>query len=161
MFDEDWRTWGAKGWDALERGVVELGGEGTSESGLLVRPHARHVVSDLPGCKRMLESSWAAERGVGLCYDPASMCAPGMAARAEDHLRRMYEGIEQMRVEGLGMVVVAGVDGMGAVCGVDRCGELGMKVLELAAAWVPELAAVVVHDERVGEQVEMLERAGV
>ena len=135
-FDEDPRTWGVKGWDAL-RARVESG-----ERGVVVRPHARHVVSDVPGCRRLLESSWATQRGVRLCYDPASMVVPGMMGRIEDHLRRMYEAIELFPMERLGMVVVAGVDANAAACDLDACGELGRTARELAERWVPEGVAV-------------------
>ena len=137
MFDDDPRTWGPKGWGALEERAAGLEGPG-----VLVRPHARHVVSDVPGCRRLLESSWATERGVRLCYDPASMVVPGMMGRIEDHLRRMYEAIELFPMERLGMVVVAGVDANGAACDLDACGELGRTARELAERWVPEGVAV-------------------
>ncbi len=137
VFDEDPRTWGPKGWDAL-RERVEQSGEGGR---LVIRPHARHVVSDVPGCKRMLESAWARERDVMLCYDPASMCAAGMMGRVEDHIRRMYEAIELFPIGRLAMVVVAGVDAGGAACGLEACGELGRVVAGLAEQWVPEEVA--------------------
>ena len=136
MFDEDPRTWGAKGWDALRERV-----EGC-ERGVGVRPHARHVVSDVPGCRRLLESSWAVERGVRLCYDPASMITAQMWERGEDHLRRMYEAIELFPAERLAMVVVGGV-----------MGTIRKRALELALAWVPVGVAIGVME---GEDAEMV-----
>lgn len=149
VFEEDPRTWGAKGWDVL-RARVE-----SCERDLVIRPHARHVVSDVPGCRRLLESSWASERGALLCHDPASMVVPGMMGRIEDHLRRMYEAIELFPVQRLRMVVVAGVDANGAACGLDACGELGRTVAELADAWVPQGVAMAVPDRCVSEQIRM------
>lgn len=145
VFDEDPRTWGAKGWDAL-RTRVESG-----ERGVVIRPHARHVVSDVPGCRRLLETSWATERGVRLCYDPASMLVPGMMGRIEDHLLRMYEAIELFPVERLAMVVVAGV-------GDD--GEGAKLAARLAAAWVPASVPIAILDGSSGELAGWLSDAG-
>ena len=155
MFDEDPRTWGPRAWD-------ELGARVGREvyGGVVIRPHAKHVVSDVPGCRRLIESDWAIARDVHLCYEPAGMMTIGMLARAEDHLRRMYEAIELMPSERLAMVVVGGLDGKGAPCGVDCCGEFGRIIAELVAAWVPEGVLLAMYDERIGEQIGMMERAG-
>lgn len=145
VFDEDPRTWGVKGWDAMRERVEACDGG----SGVVIRPHARHVVSDVPGCRRLLESSWAAERGVSLCYDPASMLSPAMMDRAEDHLRRMYEAIELFPSERLAMVVVGGVGG-----------ELGKQAAKLAMEWVPKGVGMVVLEREAAVVVEELRRVG-
>lgn len=147
LFDEDPRTWGIKGWDAMRERIEARGGAG---NGLVIRSHARHVVSDVPGCRRLLESSWSVERGVSLCYDPASMLSPTMMDRAEDHLRRMYEAIELFPVERLGMVVVAGLGEEGA------SGELAAR---LAAAWVPVGVPIAILDGNSVEATDWLSDA--
>jgi hypothetical protein len=154
-FDDDPRTWGPKGWEALRARV-----EAEIKDSVAIRPHARHVVSDIPGCRRLIQSEWGIQRGISLCYDPASMMTLAMMDRAEDHLRRMYEALELIPAERLAMVVVSGVDAASAACGVDKCGELGCTVARLAAACVPEGVAIAVLEERVGEQVQMLREAG-
>ena len=53
LFDEDPRTWGPKGWAALHKALAKLA---YSPERMAIRPHVRHVVSDTPGCKRLLES---------------------------------------------------------------------------------------------------------
>ena len=156
MFDDDPRTWGPKGWGALEERAAGLDGPG-----VLVRPHARHVVSDVPGCRRLVESDWAKARGIGLCYDPASMCGVGMMARAGDHMRRMYEAIELFEAGAIGMVVVAGLNACAEPCGLEECGELGRIVGELARASVPVDMPLVVLDRGVEGQIGVMERVGM
>lgn len=139
LFDEDPRTWGPKGWAAVERacgGMDELAGS------LLIRPHARHVVSDVPGCRRLLDADWAA--GLGLAYDPASMCSEAMVVggRLEDHLRRMYEAIELMPAGRIGAVIVAGVAAGGPtgarLTPLSESGALGAIIAKLASRHIPE-----------------------
>jgi hypothetical protein len=155
VFDDDPRTWGPKGWDALRlRVAAEIQGS------VAIRPHAKHVVSDVPGCRRLLDSEWATERGVSLCYDPASMMTPAMLPRAEDHFRRMFEALELMPPARLAIVVVAGVDAEGAACGLHRCGELGTLVARLAAEWVAAQVPIALLDDGVDRQLEMLDAAG-
>ncbi|MBX3322808.1 MAG: hypothetical protein KF757_07435 [Phycisphaeraceae bacterium] len=52
----------------------------------MVRPHARHLVSDVPGCLGLLRS----EPRFRLAFEPALLFEPVMFAAAEDHLERMF-----------------------------------------------------------------------
>lgn len=99
MFEDDPRTWGDRGWSELRERVLSA-----PPGSVVVRPHARHVVSDVPGCLRLLDSAWASQRGVMLCYDPLSMLAESMLPNRDEHLRRMAEALLQMDPE---RVVVA------------------------------------------------------
>lgn len=105
LFEDDPRTWGPKGWGALEERVKRLRDAGVR---VCVRPHARHVVSDPTGCRRLLEASWA--EGVLLMYDPEAMLAESMRGEGvrADHLRRMEEELERMPVERVVGVVGSG-----------------------------------------------------
>lgn len=111
LFEDDPRTWGPKGWSELEERVRRLRDAGVR---VCLRPHARHVVSDPVGCRRLLEAPWA--EGVLLMYDPGAMLAESMRGEkvVTDHVRRMYEEIGRFQVERLVGVVRARVEGVSA-----------------------------------------------
>lgn len=102
LFDDDPRTWGPKGWGALEEAVGRIAGAGIR---LCLRPHARHVLSDPVGCRRLLQAPWA--QSVLLLYDPEAMLAESMrhAHVVDDHLRRMLDEIERFPADRLAGVV--------------------------------------------------------
>lgn len=104
LFDDNPRTWGPKGWLALEHASTRLLGLGLK---LILRPHHRHVISDIPSCKRLLECDWAAG-GVRLAYDPLAMCTEAMLAspKLNDHLHRMFEASGTFAAGGLAAVVL-------------------------------------------------------
>lgn len=59
---------------------------------LLIRPHARHIVSDGPRCAALFRQEWrAAAPHVGLALDPAAMLEPSMLPVGADHIRRSLE----------------------------------------------------------------------
>ncbi|HMN40295.1 MAG TPA: hypothetical protein PKE29_05580 [Phycisphaerales bacterium] len=142
LFDEDPRTWGRAGWTELESACHRLS---ITNAQVLVRPHFRHVISDVPSCRRLLESEWARALGIGLAFDPAAMCAPSMLGpgRIEDHLRRMYEAIEMLpRCEdgdlaGIATVIIGipGTDGVPTRAADNE--SLGSFVLDLAKSHIP------------------------
>ena len=63
----------------------------TSAGRLLVRPHARHLLSDIPSCLAFLDR--AEGTGLGLAFDPAAMCDHSMLPVVEDHFVRMFEAL--------------------------------------------------------------------
>jgi hypothetical protein len=112
----DPRTWGPRGWDALEAAVTAaLSGTGAR---ILVRPAATDVVSDTPSCLRFLERRASLEGGdrLGLLLDPVGMLAPSMMADAGDHLERIaamvggHEGVDAVLVRGCGAVSASDVE---------------------------------------------------
>lgn len=128
LFEDDPRTWGPKGWAALESAVKALRDANVR---LCLRPHARHVVSDPIGCRRLLEAEWAAN--LELLYDPWSMLAESMLTSGDktvaDHVRRMYEEIVRFPPERLA-----------GVCALPKHPIAGVAeswVAELEAAWIP------------------------
>ena len=149
LFAEDPRTWGSKGWSALEAAV--------SGRTLCLRPHARHVVSDVPGCRKVLAAEWAG--GVGLLVDPMSMMTSAMlnAREAEDHLCRVLEMVGEVEASQAGRILGVVVSG-GVVderCGVAvvplRAGVLdGGRVVERARRILPAWAGWVVLAEDAG-----------
>lgn len=57
---------------------------------LLIRPHARHIISDIPSVR-----TFAAEREdvpVGILLDPSSMLEPSMLETAREHFERIAHG---------------------------------------------------------------------
>lgn len=90
LFDAHPGTWGPRGWAAME-GACERAARG-SACVFAVRPHARHVVSDVPGVRRF--GGVVASRLPGrfrLLLDPPAMLDVSHLERhaAEDHLRRI------------------------------------------------------------------------
>jgi hypothetical protein len=139
LFEEDPRTWAAPGWAALEAACRKLH---RAPGSLLLRPHFRHVISDIPSCRRLLDADWARELGMGLVYDPAAMCAPSMlgSGRVEDHLRRMYETIElfpNREVGGLKAVIVGTPSAEGLPTAPYTANPLSQFILDLAKAHIP------------------------
>lgn len=79
VWERDFRTWSPEAWKRLEREVGEF------RRRVLVRPHARHVLSDAQSCVTFFRS----HEHVGLLLDPIAMLTPEMTPRAEEHLERI------------------------------------------------------------------------
>jgi hypothetical protein len=62
---------------------------GLVEAGAIIRPHARHLVSDIPACLNLLRK----HEGVRLLLEPAAMLEPSMIDKAADHVERMLESL--------------------------------------------------------------------
>lgn len=89
-FAEDPRNWMPSGRRSLEESLDGLVGTlATSRRTLLLRPHARQVLSDLAGASDFLRRH-RGER-FGLALAPADLIAPSMLDRAEDLLVRAFE----------------------------------------------------------------------
>lgn len=85
LFTRDPRTWSPRGWSALAAALARV----PASAGLILRPHARHVVSDEMSIRRALDAS----PNLSILLDPASMLEPTMLEpRAlDDHFRRFFE----------------------------------------------------------------------
>jgi len=57
---------------------------------ILLRPHARHILSDIPRCLRFLQNKPAS---LGLALDPIAMLEPSMLRDWEDHLARILQSL--------------------------------------------------------------------
>lgn len=102
-FARDPRTWGPAGLSGLCRWVDAAATPSTSSSpaatppAILLRPHCRHVLSDVQRCLSFFRPSQAGPAGrvygpppaVGLVLDPVALLEPSMLPRAEDHLSRI------------------------------------------------------------------------
>lgn len=56
---------------------------------LLLRPHARHVLSDIPGVRSFLDAR--PDDTIGLLLDPAGMMEPAMLEEADTFLERLTD----------------------------------------------------------------------
>lgn len=89
-FAEDPRNWMPSGRRTLEESLDGLVGTlAASRRTLLLRPHARQILSDLAGASDFLRRH-RGER-FGLALAPADLIAPTMLDRAEDLLVRAFE----------------------------------------------------------------------
>lgn len=88
VFFHDPATWTGPGWAALEPRLEEiLPAFEAAGARLLIRPHVRHVVSDVPTARRLLERFQTPALGVFL--EPAAMLTAAMADDAQEHLGRI------------------------------------------------------------------------
>lgn len=61
---------------------------------LLIRPHARHIVSDAPRCGLVLKhQARSTEPHIGIALDPIALLEPSMLPSALDHIRRALESL--------------------------------------------------------------------
>lgn len=121
---------------------------------LLIRPHARHIVSDGPRCAALFRPEWrAAAPHVGLALDPAAMLEPSMLLVGADHIRRALELAGRFASVVILTNAVAPKDADGLVAqtsirqGVIPAGEL----VRLARAHVPEGCPIAVLAGDAGE----------
>ena len=148
MYARDWGTWGEAGMGALrsfcERAAAELGARGAR---LLLRPHARHVLSDAFKCRRFVDENPHA--CVGVALDAASMMERSMVGDAEGHYERAFEMLGPVA----GAVVLSGVSAEGDEeeamrwCRADAGVVGGAFVGEMMRAHVAAATAVVVMGE--------------
>jgi hypothetical protein len=164
IFGEDPRTWGPRGWGELDafcgRIAPVLASRGLT---LCFRPHARHVLSDVPSCLRFLrgraEHAGGGGRLFGLLLDPVSMLTGSMVSSAEDHVARILDALGG--AEGVCGLLVANVRVVGAEEagglaeaapvheGLIPVGRLGALVRDGVPAWMP-----VVFSEALGDPAE-------
>lgn len=120
----DPRNWMGFGRAALDAVVVPLARRLAAEGRRLVLlPHARHVLSDVPSCRRFLADH--ADLAVGVALAPAALLEPTMVGDVADHLERILRDLAPIAaLAWLEDVVVAG----------DACRRvpLGTGILPLA-----------------------------
>lgn len=83
----DPQTWTKPGQAALDAALDTLLPEFSATRPLLLRPHARHVLSDAPRSLNLLRAR--TDQPLQLVLDPAAMLEPSMLIHAEDHYRRV------------------------------------------------------------------------
>ena len=126
------RNWTTAAWQALDAAIAQ-GGDAGLAGALLVRPHARHIVSDIPSAVRFARQ-WG-QTGPRLLWDPASMLDGQMVAPAHAavHLERLIDALEHPDLA-RAIEAVALSDGRGPwdskliAAAKDRCAALGVCV---------------------------------
>ena len=89
MEAEEPRNWMGPGAAALRERMAELEPQlAALGRSLLLRPHAAHVLSDVPSCLRWLERP-----GAALAFDPGALLTVPMLALAEEHLERSFRAL--------------------------------------------------------------------
>lgn len=82
---EGWFERVPRQWLPSSRAVWDRVAQSADRARLILRPHARHLLSDGPGCLNYLRGG--EERR--LLLDPVAMLEPEMLPDADDHVRRM------------------------------------------------------------------------
>ena len=110
---------------------------------LALRPHARHLLSDGPGCLNWLRGG----EGRRLLLDPVAMLEPEMLPDADDHVRRLLVTVGPLA---WGVVVsdvsVREAPDRGAWCVPQPAGSGSIdmnRFAELVAEFVPETCVLV------------------
>lgn len=169
------RTWGPEAWDQMLR-ALQAAGQQDRPAPILLRPHARHVVSDAQRCVRFLEAIGASTPACGLLLDPAAMLTPDMLTDAAEHLDRMLAGLAAAVAAGIGAsgngagglwgLLLTGLEpgpqGELTACPLTR-GVLPADILLAAAAGWTEAAGprrVVILAEDAAGQIELVRRRG-
>ncbi len=87
-FARDLATWGPRGWSALNDWCDAIAPPlAAAGRRVLLRPHARHVLSDVQRCLRFLDQRAGAP--FALALEPAALFEPTMLSHADDHLTRI------------------------------------------------------------------------
>lgn len=156
------RTWGRAGREAFEELCDRLA-ETTRPRGVtvLVRSHARHVLSDTPSCADFLRRR--AGDGLGLLLDTASMLTPSMLAHGAEHVARIVGDLASMT--GVGAVLLANAERTAPGSDDLRLvpltrGEIDAPLLAAAAGGVPRGVPVVLVDEELHAQAALLRSRG-
>lgn len=96
-FDADPGNWSPRAWEALRSACAAVAAR--TRARILVRPHARHIVSDLPGIECFARQVGADHPGrFAIALDPASMLDQRHVdlGVAPDTLRRIAEAIPRL-----------------------------------------------------------------
>jgi len=90
LFDRSFATWMPAGREALAR-YLDAALDRCRETGttLLLRTHARHVLSDAVAARALLEER--DDPRLAIAFDPAACFEAEMLPDAEDHLTRLFE----------------------------------------------------------------------
>jgi hypothetical protein len=137
-------TWMPTGRAAFESACARLR-DAAARSGatILLRPHARHALSDAPSSRRWADT-WRSQH-MGLLFDPASLFEPAMLPDAADHLPRLFEALGPA----CDAILLASAQADPDADAPTRLVPLGEGALDpaqlaaLAAQWAPEHTPVI------------------
>ena len=89
-FIGDMRNWTPGGLEALQELIERIQPAlETQDRSICLRPHAQGILSDVPGCRKFMET---APPRVELCVDPIGMLTAEMLPDADEHVARIIEG---------------------------------------------------------------------
>lgn len=151
-FDPHPHNWGATGAEALGRVCAAMApGLGERRALVCFRPHARHVLSDAPSCRRFLHDHDHGNGPFGLALAPALLLEPSMLPAIEDHLTRIFETLaRETRFLFLTDLVVVGEDCRAAPLGAGVMPRA--HVLGLVAQYLAPDVPIVLMDEDLAAQ---------
>lgn len=92
LFEPQPMNWMQAGQSAFSQAIDSLTQPlETNGSTLLIRPHARHVLNDIPGTLRFVREH--SGQPFGIAFDPAALLEPSMLDRIEEHVTRSFEAL--------------------------------------------------------------------
>ncbi|MEM9063899.1 MAG: hypothetical protein AAGB51_00250 [Planctomycetota bacterium] len=86
VWSASFETWGPAGIASRDEAIGELA---ASRREVLIRPHARHALSDTPGVATVARDQGGSRLGVLL--EPAALFTPEMLRDADEHIERMAQ----------------------------------------------------------------------
>lgn len=136
-------SWSPATWARCVEGLAALRSRcEAAGTELLIRPNARHVVSDVPTCQKLLGE--AGLEGVGILLDVAAMLTPTMMRDAADHVRRLALLVEHLpRVRGViaaneaGLISRVAMEALVAACRARIEQDAGFAWIEAAGDETP------------------------
>jgi len=138
-------TWIREGWEQLDVLLADCSFR------CLLRPHARHLASDVPSTRLLLEKT--VPLGIGLGLGPASMLVSSMLEDASDHLVRLLEGLGP----DCQMVILEDLDERGSPRPIGEGVLPGQLLGRLIADHVPEAVPVVASALSIEHIIDWLE----
>jgi sugar phosphate isomerase/epimerase len=158
-FARDPRTWSPTAWKEFERACNGFSHRADMDAReILIRPHARHVLSDPQRCLTFVRRH--EHHGLRLLLDPFSMLEASMLPRVEEHLARAFDAlIEHERVVAVVMANVAAAEGDAPLrlVPIER-GVIPFEILAGLAKRIPRSLPIVQLDDDHESQRKWLER---
>lgn len=165
LFSPDPRTWGNVGWNALTNALKRV-----EPPPPVIRSHARHVVSDIPGIRRIIAPQ-GEPIAARVLIDPASMLTPLFArsTMGVDQITRIFEfvrdivaGVPESAPKIFG-VVVSGV----AISPKDYCKPCpldegvipGATIAAIAKKTLPPGICILIPELKAAESAAILAQA--
>lgn len=142
-------NWLPPGRQALDAWLQKAHSQVADGTQLLLQPHARHVLSDVPSTRRFFEDH--ADSAVGLALNPTDLLEANMLERLEEHVERIFMGLGDL----CSLLLMRDLDWAGEAISVVPLGQGRLPrnhVRRLIDAWIRPETPVVLHDELLAGQ---------